>query len=132
MRNLKYSLFLLMLILAAVVVFLGTAIFRLPLEKKKINIEGKELLVWVAQTHEQRLQGLQNIIWVPKGSGMLFVFERPDDYCFWNKNTLLPLDLIFMLHGEIVAKIPLRPIWQGKQTVCPPGPVDSVIEIPTL
>ncbi|MFA5008702.1 MAG: DUF192 domain-containing protein [Candidatus Omnitrophota bacterium] len=106
-----------------------TAIFRLPLEKRKMNISGKELTVWVVDSEVKRLQGLQNIIWMPKDRGMLFVFNAPDRYCFWNKNTFIPLNLIFMRGEKIVNEIYLKPIWQGKQTVCPVEPADAVLEI---
>jgi len=58
--------------------FWFTAILRLPLEKRKIKVLDKELIVWVADTEDARLQGLQNIIWMPKDRGMLFVFYTPD------------------------------------------------------
>ena len=31
---------------------------------------------------------------LPENSGMLFIFDKPDIYTFWMKNTLIPLDMI--------------------------------------
>jgi len=106
-----------------------TAIFRLPLEKRKVKVSDKELIVWVADTYDKRLQGLQNIIWMPKDRGMLFIFDSADRYCFWNKNTLMHLKLIFMRQGTVTEELELAPIWKGKQTVCPRYEADSVVEM---
>jgi len=118
-----------LIILISCFLFWFTAILRLPLEERKMKILNKELVVWVADTHQARLKGLQNIIWMPKNRGMLFVFDIPDKHCFWNKNTLMPLKLIFMRGGEVTEELELRPIWKGKQTVCPRYDADCVIEI---
>lgn len=109
--------------------FWFTAIFRVSLQKKKITVNAKEVIVWVADTQSAREQGLQNIIWLPKNSGMLFVFDRPGQYCFWNKNTLRSLKLIFMRDKKVTEEIRLQSIWKGKQTVCPMYEADSVLEI---
>ena len=130
MRNIRFKLLLVFLVLSAAGLILWfTAIFRFPFEERKIEISGKELIVWVADTHDKRLQGLQNIIWMPKNRGMLFAFDSADRYCFWNKNTLMPLKLIFMRQGTVTEEVELMPIWKGKQTVCPRYAVDSVIEV---
>ena len=33
---------------------------------------------------------------LPENAGMMFVFETPKTYCFWMKNTLMPLDIGFI------------------------------------
>lgn len=124
----KFLLIILILLICSFLFWL-TAIFRLPLEQRKIKVLNKELTVWVADTEEARLKGLQNIIWMPKDRGILFAFNTPDKYCFWNKNTLIPLKLIFMRDGYVTEEIKLNPIWKGKQTICPRYDADSVIEI---
>lgn len=117
----------LLLLLAAG--FWFTAIFRVSLHQKKIIVNGREMLAWIADTQSTREQGLQNIIWLPKNSGMLFVFERPGQYCFWNKNTLRSLKLIFMRDGKVTEEVLLRSIWKGEQTICPVYDADSVLEV---
>jgi len=124
----KFLLIILILLICGFL-FWFTAILRFPLEKRKIKVLDKELTVWVADTEQARLKGLQNIIWMPKNCGMLFVFDAPDKYCFWNKNTLMPLRLIFMRDGYVTEEIKLNPVWKGKQTVCPRYEADCVIEI---
>ena len=50
----------------------------------------------VASTPEQRAIGLMHRPTMPANDGMLFVFERAGQQCFWMKNTLLPLSIAFL------------------------------------
>ncbi|MGD2069730.1 MAG: DUF192 domain-containing protein, partial [Gemmatimonadota bacterium] len=50
----------------------------------------------VARTAEERSRGLMYRDDVPDGTGMLFVFDRPDVQSFWMENTYVPLDIAFM------------------------------------
>ncbi len=52
--------------------------------------------VEIATTPTERQQGLMYRESMPELSGMLFVFERSDIYNFWMKNTLIPLDMIWI------------------------------------
>ena len=59
--------------------------------------------VELATTKEQRAQGLMNRGHLNKKSGMLFIFERDLFPTFWMKNTLIPLDIIWInAQNEIV------------------------------
>jgi uncharacterized membrane protein (UPF0127 family) len=59
----------------------------------------------VAQTAEQRSIGLMNRPAMASNEGMLFVFERPGEQCFWMKNTLLPLSIAFLADDGTVVNI---------------------------
>ena len=52
--------------------------------------------VEIADTNEERAQGLMFRENLPRGAGMLFVYEYPQTAAFWMKNTLIPLDIIFL------------------------------------
>lgn len=52
--------------------------------------------VELADDAEERAQGLMHREAMPRGSGMLFVYPRPQPVAFWMRNTLIPLDMIFM------------------------------------
>ena len=57
----------------------------------------------IADTPEKRAQGLMFREELPEGQGMLFVFEREGVYKFWMKDTLIPLDIIWLdSEGEVV------------------------------
>lgn len=65
---------------------------------KEINIKigSKEYTVKVAKTGNEKEQGLQGITELPENEGMLFEFDEPDEVSFWMKDTLIPLDIIFI------------------------------------
>jgi uncharacterized protein len=51
--------------------------------------------VEIADTPETRARGLMFRDSMPRGAGMLFVYETPRRASFWMKNTLIPLDMLF-------------------------------------
>ncbi len=58
----------------------------------------------LATNDELRAQGLMYRESLPPGEGMLFLFPRPGEYPFWMKNTLIPLDMIWLeTSGRVVA-----------------------------
>jgi uncharacterized protein len=67
--------------------------------------------------------------------GMLFVFSPPRPVSFWMKNTLIPLDMVFMSNG--VVKYIGEKIPPCKGNPCPgygPEPqtdIDGVLELPS-
>ena len=58
-------------------------------EEECFNIE-------IVSTNEDRMRGLMFREHLPENQGMLFVFEEPRIYSFWMKNTLIPLDMIWL------------------------------------
>src|SRR5690554_3291083 len=60
------------------------------------NREEVFVLAEVARTAEERRVGLSFRQSLPKNQGMLFVFDGEVVPSFWMKDTLIPLDLIFI------------------------------------
>jgi uncharacterized membrane protein (UPF0127 family) len=52
--------------------------------------------VEIADSEAEREQGLMNRQKMPSSAGMLFVYPAPKHPYFWMKNTLIPLDMIFV------------------------------------
>ena len=52
------------------------------MQKVKINIGSKEYNVSLAQTEEEKYEGLQGVTKLPENEGMLFIFDTPDEISF--------------------------------------------------
>jgi len=50
----------------------------------------------IARTTTEQMRGLMFRTFLPEDHGMLFIFKHPGNNRFWMKNTLIPLDIIWM------------------------------------
>jgi uncharacterized protein len=105
---------------------------KLPVTAQ-VSIHGETIKLEVARTAQEQSIGLMHRQDLAKDRGMLFVFSPPRPVSFWMKNTLIPLDMIFVSNG-VVKHIGVQ-IPPCKQDPCPgygPEPntnIDGVIEL---
>ena len=62
-------------------------------------------------------------------SGMLFVFDGAEVQCMWMKNTLIPLDMLFIARDGRVVNIAKRAVPFSESTIASDGPVRAVLEV---
>ena len=74
----------------------------LPIEAKICFQKEKCVFLEVANTPKQRIKGLMFRKSLKENHGMLFIFDKPVNIDIWMKNTLFPLDVIFIRNNKIV------------------------------
>jgi uncharacterized membrane protein (UPF0127 family) len=79
-------------------------------EQPTLHIGPHVFRIEIADTPRERAQGLMGRSFLHADSGMLFVFERPGRYCFWMRDTPLPLSIAFIdKAGRIVSLADMQP-----------------------
>jgi uncharacterized membrane protein (UPF0127 family) len=103
------------------------------LRRAHVEIDGDtgpiRFAVEVAETNRQRTIGMMCRKSMGDDEGMLFVFERDEQRSFWMKNTLLPLDMLFIdADGRIVGVVErAEPLTLKSRSV--DGPSTYVLEL---
>ena len=94
-----------------------------------ITIEGKEIFIEYARTRQEQQTGLMNRKFLDENAGMLFVFSMALPQSFWNQNTLIPLDVIWIRNGVVIGVSALPNIQEQSKTIFSPGLADQVLEV---
>jgi len=94
-----------------------------PLPQKQITINQHTYTVEIASTPQEQQLGLQNRPELTPRQGMLFIFQDSQIRNFWMKDTLYPLDIIYLDSNLIITQIfPNTPTCQSQdpsQLNCP-------------
>jgi uncharacterized membrane protein (UPF0127 family) len=103
-----------------------------PLQTLRLTITSasgvRRFIVEVAETSEQQRIGMMFRKSLAPDRGMLFPQNPPQNVAFWMKNTLIPLDLVFIRADKTIARISTGV--PRSETKVPSGePVAAVLEI---
>jgi uncharacterized protein len=85
--------------------------------------------VEIAATPEQMAQGLMYRKSLAPDAGMLFDYGSPQPASFWMKNTLIPLDMIFIAPDGRILNIHERAVPGSLDPIPSAGPVRGVLEV---
>ncbi len=86
--------------------------------------------VEIADDGAERARGLMFRESMPTMSGMLFIYERPQPLAFWMRNTLIPLDMLFVDDTGTVVKIHKNAVPLDETSLSGgPDPLLAVLEV---
>lgn len=97
-----------------------------------VQIGKQKYHVAVADTPQAQERGLMYQTSLPKRTGMLFPINPSRPVAFWMKNTLIPLDMLFIQNNRLVQIVHnSQPCKAEPCTIYTSNvPVDAVIELP--
>ncbi len=84
---------------------------QLNLKRIELSAGMHRIVAQVAADNDTRAIGLMHRREMPINEGMLFIFEQPDRYCFWMKNTLIPLSAAFIDDAGAVVNVAVDRWW---------------------
>ncbi len=85
--------------------------------------------VEVAADEVSRDYGLMNRKSMPAKHGMLFDFKQPEQVAFWMKDTIIPLDMLFIRADGTIANIKANATPFSLDSIPAAEPVRAVLEI---
>lgn len=96
-----------------------------------MTLDGRRitLTVELADTPEKQARGLMHVTHMPPKTGMVFPMRPPRQASFWMRNTMIPLDMIFILPGGTIGLIVTRLDTQSDKGTSSPGKVSGVLEL---
>lgn len=104
------------------------------LPKERLTIETRDgqahvFNVEIAQTEQQQETGEMFRTKVPEDGGMLFVWPQPEPSEMWMKNTLVPLDMVFINADGTIRSIAENTTPRSLATIDSGGPVKATLEL---
>ena len=104
-----------------------------PVELVELVIEGAggahRFDVEVARTPAERARGLMFRRTLAADSGMIFLFESARPVAMWMKNTVIPLDMLFIGRDWRILRIAERATPYSEEAIPSGGPVIAVLEL---
>ena len=85
--------------------------------------------VEVARTPDEQARGLMYRERLGGDEGMIFPFPAPRPASFWMRNTLIPLDMLFVRADGTIARIAANTVPLSEESVRSGEPVAAVLEL---
>lgn len=122
------------IVAAVLLTFLGIALLaQLAKSEKQVAFPNNtKIQIEIADTSLKRATGLMYRKSLPQNQGMLFIFDETAKHIFWMKNTLVPLDIIWLDENFKIVDISRSTppcTTQKCQTYMPSSPAKYVLEV---
>lgn len=103
----------------------------LPVIPLAVSDGGKrhEFRVELAQSRAEQAKGLMFRTEMGADEGMIFPMDPPRDASFWMKNTVIPLDIIFIGTDRRILNIAVNTVPYSEAPVPSAGAVSAVLEL---
>ena len=102
---------------------------QVPLTVTTTSGKAHRFTVEIARTDAQQAQGMMNRETLAPDRGMIFPYDPPILASFWMKNTLIPLDIIFIRADGTVARIEANTVPLSLDPVVAGEAVGTVLEL---
>lgn len=99
------------------------------LDQTEVTIGSHKFIVEIARTPAEQAQGLMHRQSLAPDRGMLFPYSPPQEASFWMKDTLIPLDIIFIAPGGAIHRIEANAVPMSLEPVASGVPVEAVLEL---
>ncbi len=130
----KQVIFLFLLVIV-LIVFVGMASNFKSLfqgEEPYVIINSQKIYVEIADSSEEKKQGLSGRESLAENKGMLFIYPEPGNYSFWMKEMRFNLDFVFINDQKVVdlkENIPFSKEGEEPQTIRAEAEFDKVLEV---
>lgn len=96
----------------------------------RVTVGEQMFRVTTARTENEQARGLMHITQLEDDEGMLFMFERRATKTFWNKDTKIPLMVVWIDGEKVIGLSELPSDVDGVRLVASALPVTHVLELP--
>lgn len=100
-----------------------------PLTVETASGKTHDFVAELALDNAQREQGLMFRKSMPPENGMLFDFGEARDVAMWMRNTLIPLDMLFIARDGRITHIHENAVPHSEAIISSRGPVKFVLEL---
>lgn len=120
------------IIAALILIVFGGLFFLFSKKERSVCYQRRCFRAEVADNESARQRGLMHRQKLDDDKGMLFIFDHSDKYSFWMKDTLIPLDIIWIDKDKEIVDIKESAMPCGKsncESYVPKAPAKYVLEI---